>query len=783
MGRYNGDSGLFTISEFKNRGVIKMAPDALVFISGNFGTSVVAPVSGKTQKIDFQDGITTISVQNVVDPPGSSTASIEIATPIYNDRSNYWISFQGDDGRTYRVPYFVPMMEVKIYMKGRFLVGDEPKYYPVFWGFIVNVEESYSGGMYKINLQCGDMLHWWSRINVAYKPSVESDIMMGYNQNLTAYASRFERANAFQIIYTLVNEMGFENFTPPDWLGKVTPQNDIFPAAAIKTIYGGILDYWKKRFANQGNLLRMYGATGNLIRDPRAYIPVNPTNTQANNKNDRINKSRQSTQSRINEDFGVDDRFVKGFQVYHVFDKMGNLDNAEYFTKLEIATQVKTYVEYEFFQDVNGNFIFKPPFYNLNTKNLIAYRINPKDIISYSSSINSDEIVTALQIQASIHQAIRDDDWVNEVGYHIDMDMTKKYGEVFKKISLWYLSERGLARSLAAGHLSLMNVKAFVGSVSMPGRPELRLGYPVYIEHKDMFYYPRSINHSFDYGGSFTTTLSLEAQRTRIHDINARTGRWEIQKNKIYKLTDKFILHPEETLDKNKTSKQVQASQISDPEKRLEQLYRGSGLVDSNEPGRYEIQDINKVENVDRATIQRDSVPYTDEEGYRVIGSFKYGRGIVLKSGTIIDGNTISQTNNSDPTGLDVNLDRQADTITNIKTAAGSEGDIMKDYFQTEKILDVESAIPGFLDMAQQSNTPDSVVQQVTNGIVVRDVMSGNTTPILSNSDNFVDINKSVKTKTPGSGANEVFSYPDVVTGAITKYLPGSTFTKPDGGQ
>jgi len=39
MGRYNSNSGLFTMEEFKNRGVLKMAPDAIVFISGNFGTS------------------------------------------------------------------------------------------------------------------------------------------------------------------------------------------------------------------------------------------------------------------------------------------------------------------------------------------------------------------------------------------------------------------------------------------------------------------------------------------------------------------------------------------------------------------------------------------------------------------------------------------------------------------------------------------------------------------------------------------------------------------------
>ena len=85
MGRYGGDSGLFTMAEFKNRGVVKLAPDALVYISGSIGSKVVAPVSGKEQQMDFADGITSISIQNNVDPPGSSTATVELTTPIYNE--------------------------------------------------------------------------------------------------------------------------------------------------------------------------------------------------------------------------------------------------------------------------------------------------------------------------------------------------------------------------------------------------------------------------------------------------------------------------------------------------------------------------------------------------------------------------------------------------------------------------------------------------------------------------------------------------------------------------
>ena len=65
--------------------------------------------------------------------------------------------------------------------------------------------------------------------------------------------------------------------------------------------------------------------------------------------------------------------------------------------------------------------------------------------------------------------------------------------------------------------MGVNNAKAVIGSVTIPGRPEVRLGYPIYIEHRDSFHYIKSINHSFDFGGSFSTTLALETERRKIH--------------------------------------------------------------------------------------------------------------------------------------------------------------------------------------------------------------------------------------------------------------------------
>jgi len=175
-------NGIFSLQEFYNRGVTKLAPDVLVYIGGSLTTQVLAPVSNNGNgNLTFDDGITSISIQNTSDPPGSSTANIEINTPIYGPNSKYWVLYPDplNAGAPIRAPLFVPMMEVKVYFKGRYLIKGTPQYYPAFWGLISTIEETYSGGMYKILLGCVDMLHWWAYSTINVHPVPESRIMSG----------------------------------------------------------------------------------------------------------------------------------------------------------------------------------------------------------------------------------------------------------------------------------------------------------------------------------------------------------------------------------------------------------------------------------------------------------------------------------------------------------------------------------------------------------------------------------------------------------------------------
>jgi len=740
---YNSkNSGLFTFQEFKNRGVIKQAPDVLVFLNGNMTEAVISSVSGKNQNMSFNDGITSVNVQNTIDNPGQGSASITITTPIYGEHSKYWISFYGIDGQTIRSPIFVPMMEVKIYFKGRFLVDGSPKYYPSFWGFIVQVEENFSGGVYTISLQCSDMLHWWAYSQINIHPVPASGIAAGGGQIMTAYSTIFTDANPYTILYRMTQSMGMHEFVTPTWLAQKTPLSQLYPPQAFKSVVKGIMQYWEKRFSALGSVLKMYGVMGQPLKpvEPGKVrkwetfdIPGAGTSSTSEIKNttEDTNITGKPLQGfKSNKDF-IDNAYLNGFTVFFQFDKMGTFNDAEYMSKLDIAIEIKNRCEFEFFQDVNGQWIFKPPFYNLNTKYVPPYRIDPADVINQSFQTNAEEITTILEVQTPFHPKLRGLDLPSGRGFHIDIDLAKRYGVKFKRVTLEYIRSTVAANMMAMGHMAFLNAKAFTGSITIVGRPELRLGFPIYLGYRDSFHYVKSINHSFDYGSAFTTTLALEAERTRMYKLEG--DQFVLERDKIYLYrgagavtkedkdvkagrTDKESTGtPAKTqLDaeaKKELEKQISESysspwELSDNAEKARQLLASTGRIVGVEQGRYDIvpregQEAKdkgiKDPSIARAVTQR-SIPFTDEEGYRHIGAFRYGRGISVTGGTGID---------EDSWKLPATNMQAEDSITKMTVGSVAESENMKDYAATIR-EGREGLIPAYLEGFNiRTNMPD----------------------------------------------------------------------------
>ena len=340
---------------------------------------------------------------------------------------------------------------------------------------------------------------------------------------------------------------------------------------------------------------------------------------------------------------------------------MGSFSSSTYMTKLQIATEIKNRIDFEFYQDVDGNFIFKPPFYNLNVRGLQPYTILPNDVLSYSVNTDTEGLITVLSVYTPMYKNLKETPFNRGLGFHMDLELTKKFGVRHQEMNMTYVNDADIARSLALGQMNIINAKITTGSVTIPGRPEMRLGYPIYLEHRDSFHYVRSINHSFDYGGSFTTTLSLQTERKKVWD-NDNEGNFVVQKDKVYRYKEPVVpvrdKETQETKDKQPAKKSTVPKRtcsspiqeaappqlaVTDPVL-LDQMHllEGERRIVSMKQGRYEVSprrdpfthpriSVNgRVYQTgkDERAVTSTTTPYTDDDGYQVFGSFPYGRNL-----------------------------------------------------------------------------------------------------------------------------------------------------------
>jgi len=705
-------SGLFTLKEFSyRRNVLKLAPDAFVVINGALTSRVLSPMESKgTKDIDIRGGIVSVNVSAAVSPPGASRASIEIIAPMYKGlHEDYYISMPNGT----RVPFFIPMMEVKIYMKGRYLESEynyTPRYYPVFWGMITNVQENYSDGNFTISISCEDFLCWWKYQKITINPSVQSAFFGGATQ--LRFPSVFEKMSAWEIIYSLFTDSfftqhgengaaAFYNFVYPSWSKSAElPSSIIATRDTFGPLASNVIEYWNKRFgfgvtnSDDPSLikeqlekvpLKMYG-----LRGPISFETVkNKLLTFLDNK-DNDKQDQTDTRAKLDLDFGL----LARVQPYGLFGLFGNGAEATIFSKLEIATSICEKTFMEFFVDTNGEIVFKPPFYNLDVAsgNVPYYRVGPNDVINYNASFDSNSIINYLVVTGPRYQSLES---LEAIGFHADFASIAKMGIRSDQVSVPYGMNAKQLKMIAAAEMARRNGQAYTGSVSIPLRPEIRLGYPVYLEHVDTFYYVTGINHNFTFGSAATTDLSLQFKREKIFDDGNSRVPNSVKGDVLYScvLRDKESevakLAKTGSLNNTEIAELIKDGILSDAQMNLKTLEIVNRKIDKGELPKYKdkVIDIDKYINdlkkqiaseesgvysgpgilglwrIERAKVKErtqdqinqagddatftsnelvmitdDSVPYTDKLGYRHIGTFPYGANLVLtKNGQMRD--------------------------------------------------------------------------------------------------------------------------------------------------
>jgi hypothetical protein len=654
------------------RNVVATAPDCLVYINGELSLP-----SGATpyRRVHIQPLIHSVNV-SLSRQGGSGSANIDLHIPRHY-LSDLYVAGQLT---------LTTMMEVKIYMKGHFTVGGAPQYYPVFWGIVTSISESYSGGEQTVSLSCNDILYWWEIQQISINPSwlaSRADQQLNFNLEGNFFAGK----NPFSIMYTLARQVYGDSMN----MNNLSLANqDVRSEAPSGDESRRLMAYWSARWGRIANSLRMYGPTGQVLQGDLLSFAIDPKRF-LNSKKGQAAK-RDPTFYEPFQQGDVDFTDIHPFAL--IFSQLGNvqLTSSEFETKLNVANQIKDVIGYEFFMDATGELIFKPPFYNLDVRpNFPVSWIRDIDVINWSFAENPPDVTfieaTGFRFK---NQQVGLSEEVQPKATYVDYRLVQKFGWKPGSFSSNYIGsdELGGPRALfyhLVDILDQQNARVNNGSVSIPLRPEMRLGYPVYIEGKDAYYYVDSIQHSFSYGSRCTTTLSLMARRQKFYadfprwnggtepkpgdvadpsniprnlyrrSVNPATGTPEGDRNVILKYVPErdIDVGQVETFEEQGGSDDTEVLRQNIVNLRSQFGVRGPNkyfyVVDPNRDTQYESNETGDRQAGPITHIEAESFrdtdtqgrniqvnaaifPVSDERGYEVVGTYEYGRRVTVGS-------------------------------------------------------------------------------------------------------------------------------------------------------
>ncbi len=541
------------------RPVVKVTPDALVFINGDLTIPGCPTCRGR---VEIQRYVTGFSVEAGTEAT-SHSASINLSLPRMAGEQ-FFI-----DGR-HRLK---PGLEVNIFMRGYFPIrgqfahlveGDGDNlanlaaypYYPVFHGVVTTSSYQYSDGFYNGTLQCASLLHFWQYVNISTSLAHLGVKPTNDPARPTFFGHVFNNMHPFGIMYTLYRDVaGSAAGIEFALSGQSNVDASMLGVAAAaqdggRQIYDQVALYWEQRWKTRVQNLRMYGVNGQLFNGAQQAYFASASNrdlqgtlssTQfGDNSNQRTEIDPFSQRYSVAKALGLGDggtdqtlttivgengdpisiNLLDMFAFTQAIGEIGtvNLWETTYQTKLDVAQQVTEVTGYEFYQDVDGDLVFKPPFYNLDTSSSRFYRLEDIDIMSIDFQEKEPQ-ATYINVRGTWFKGLTDvvsnTEATAKRSVYVDYKLVSNFGWRQASWDVTFTTDPRVLFYLGVARLDLLNVDVNSASCTIPYRPELRPGYPVYIPFVDCYYYVSQLSHSFAFGGQCTTSLTLTCRRAK----------------------------------------------------------------------------------------------------------------------------------------------------------------------------------------------------------------------------------------------------------------------------
>jgi len=506
-------------------------------------------------RIDLQKFISAVTVDPGVDPVAS--ASITMHIPRASDHAFY------RDGQF----VLTTGLEINIYMRGYFPaqgqfgnITEEQSgginiqqataypYYHVFHGVVTEVSHEYSGGEHTASLNCNDMLHFWNYQRMATSGAHFAKRSTNSKVNTTMVGHTFTKMTPYAIMYSLFKSVVGAQGGVGTTMRGTQSNAAVDSTATSESMWEFHILYWEKRFSQHFNNLRMYGVNGTLYnafqqaflgrlstKESNRLVTTFADPTLKTDEHDPLSNLAAAARelgydpastfagqaAEANAERGGMGLNINEMQAF-VWDvgQTGNVNfwETEYQTKMDMAQTLSDLTGFEFFQDVDGDFVFKPPFYNLDTSSSRVYVIEDIDIISFSVS-DSEPEATAVKATSEAFKNIGlglGGEMGNRAEF-IDHRLVAKYGWRQQTFETAYFSDARAMYYACVNRMDLYNIGIKKASCQIPVRAELRPGYPLYVRYLDCFFYLQSFSHSHTFGGQCTTSLNLVGRRAKFH--------------------------------------------------------------------------------------------------------------------------------------------------------------------------------------------------------------------------------------------------------------------------
>lgn len=546
-------AGIRSVSQtVQEREIVKTCPDIVVYFEGLpylINRYLHDPKTNLAfTLVNFNDHVAAFNASYDTDQLVPS-ASISLQVPNY---LRYLYQMPGGNN------LIATMMQVQVYCKGYFMssAGDTV-YRRVFKGVTSHIGYNDNGKTLEISVQCYGSMYMLELMQINLNPAVQSAVANA--SALTFHETIFGDDNPYRIIADIFTRGLQSDGFQLDSFYQNTPNAD--HARFADSINRGYIAKWQAILTNMAKDVHVYGSS--YKDNPRATADAQEKATsKGSSVKGQMDKDTQAAALTRYAPVGeaedvADNTYYSKICAYHPHwnIKAVDLTNSNIVNRLTLLQEIIKIIGFEGYQDLDGKVIVKPPLYNLDVLYLGPRTSQLGTSTTARSKANSQtnplteiypennpfvvqlaEILTEQESedQAAIRMTRRVvtggltpqmgnqvdlQTAVKQVGEYVDIGKLAKFGlreEPAKLVPWLNPSDREALFATAIVDTVRANRGYRTYTCTIPLRPELKLGFPVFFPHKDMYGYVKSISINYSVGQSATMTVTCDSLRRRV---------------------------------------------------------------------------------------------------------------------------------------------------------------------------------------------------------------------------------------------------------------------------